>query len=150
MHRPCPALCCRLCWMQLKTVNQSREYIHTNTLLNIHNLKHDKLNQKHENCWGGTIVHILSAPFLRSSDVRWWTFEVSLLDRREDVVLQLVEQMEYINGKKKYCFAWWQGYFLEFAKMLMKAYWPTKTRWKHPRVSFIDRGTLSSSKQKLI
>lgn len=47
MHRPCPALCCRLCWMQLKTVNQSREYIHTNTLLNIHNLKHDKLNQKH-------------------------------------------------------------------------------------------------------
>lgn len=50
---------------------------------------------------GGTIVHILSAPFLRSSDVRWWMFEVSLLDRREDVVLKLVEQIEYINGKKK-------------------------------------------------
>lgn len=49
---------------------------------------------------GGTIVHILSAHFLRSSDVRWWMFEVSLLDRREDVVLQLVEQMEYINGKE--------------------------------------------------
>lgn len=49
---------------------------------------------------GGTIVRILSAPYLRSSDVRWWMFEVSLLDGREDVVLQLVEQMEYINEKK--------------------------------------------------
>lgn len=80
---------------------------------------------------------------------------MSLLDRREDVVLQLVEQMEYINEKKKILLCMMAGIFSsrrgrEITKMLMKTYWPTKTRWKHPRVSFIDRGTLNSSKQKLI
>lgn len=76
---------------------------------------------------GGTVVHILFAPFLRSSDVRWSMFEVSLLDRREDVVLQLVEQMEYINEKKNTALHGSRR-GREITKMLMKTYWPAKTR----------------------